>query len=215
MISARTKPAHGPPEVPWLEIKFDKLFGGVNAKVLESSPSVTRDEFRSHFGSCLQDWDAMGKRGVWLDLPVAAAELVPEAIAQGFTYHHTTPSSLTLTTWLPYDEPSSLPEYPHHQVGVGGIVINKHNEILVIQEKRGITASLKDFYKLPGGLVDAREGIARAVCREVQEECGIRTRFRSIAAFRESPVGGPFGCTDLYVLCVLQVRPCVVHKGIG
>ena len=74
-------------------------------------------------------------------------------------------------------------------------------EVLVIQEKRGITAGRKDFWKFAGGLVDSKEDISAAVVREVLEETGVHTNFHSILSFRECHTF-PFATTDLYCVCL-------------
>eukprot|EP00945_MAST-04E_sp_MAST-4E-sp1_P000995 g995.t1 len=116
-----------------------------------------------------------------------------------------------LTLWLP-EGTSSLPLRPHHQLGVGGYILNAKNEILVIQEKHGITAGMKDFWKLPGGVVDPNESIAHAVEREVLEETGVRVKFQTIASVRESHQGMYGGMTDLYCVCVCVLDESV-YKG--
>lgn len=199
-----------PPEVPWLRVKLDKMYHGVQATVTcddtTTDTSLDRGSFAAHLGACLDAWVADGRRGVWLTVPMGAADLVPEALLLGFECHHANSDEMMLTNWLPglQGEPSTLPLYPHHQVGVGGVVVNANREILAIQEKRGITAGMKGFWKLPGGIVDPAEGVSSAACREVLEETGIHTTFHSIAAFRETHAG-PWGTTDLYMLCILRV----------
>ena len=84
------------------------------------------------------------------------------------------------------------------------MLINSRGEVLGIQEKRGVTAGMKDFWKLPGGLVDPAEELSKAAEREVLEETGIKSKFVSIAAFRETH-NGPFGTTDLYVICCMKL----------
>ena len=210
------------PEVPWLRIKLDKMYHGVQATVTcddtTTDPSLDRGSFAAHLGACLDAWVADGRRGVWLTVPMGAADLVPEALLLGFECHHANSDEMMLTNWLPglQGEPSTLPLYPHHQVGVGGVVVNANREILAIQEKRGITAGMKGFWKLPGGIVDPAEGVSSAACREVLEETGIHTTFHSIAAFRETHAG-PWGTTDLYMLCILRVGAwaCAVMSGRG
>lgn len=109
-----------------------------------------------------------------------------------------------MTAWLPTTE-NTLPTQPHHQIGVGGFVLNQNGEVLVIQEKSGLTAGLKDFWKLPGGLVDPRESISDAVVREVFEETGVRVEFGAIASIRESHASTYGGMTDLY--CGAMILP--------
>ena len=118
---------------------------------------------------------------------------------------------VTLTAWLP-ETASTLPTQPHHQVGVGAFVMNQREEVLVIQERSGVTAGIKNFWKLPGGLVDPHESIADAVVREVREETGIHVVFGSVAAFRESHAETYGPMTDLYCgECVQTVHHACTH----
>ena len=88
-----------------------------------------------------------------------------------------------LTKWMNVNEPSTMPLYASHYVGVGGLVLNKDKtKILCIQEQ---TSQFGKFWKLPGGAVDPGETLQDAVKREVWEETGLRTRFKGIVAFRE------------------------------
>lgn len=161
-------------------------------------------DFGVKLSSALEAWRAQGKRAVWLRVPGKVAHLVDPAVMLGFDFHHARPGYAMLTMWLA-DGPSSLPEYPHHQIGVAGIVLDGSGKrMLCIQEKSGPTAGMPDFWKLPGGLVDHGEDLCDAAVREVREETGLETVFESIASIREMQ-GGPFGCADLYVVCVLRL----------
>lgn len=126
-----------------------------------------------------------------------------------------------LTKWLGKDEDNSLPPGPHHFIGVGGIVLKQINpskvstsyedfEILVIQEKSGPSANFKDFWKLPGGLVDKNENISKAIEREVFEETGIIVNFDKICCLRENHIGLSSmtrkSSTDLYLFCSLFLK---------
>lgn len=53
--------------------------------------------------------------------------------------------------WLPTDEYENIPVYAHTMVGVGGIVINDKNEILVVSERFSM---IPKSWKLPGGYVE-------------------------------------------------------------
>lgn len=188
-----------------LEGKEDR-FGGVTvtldpAKHARWEPAV----FGVRLVAALESWAGQGKRGIWLRVPSQVASLIDPAIMLGFEFHHAQPGYVMLTKWLPAT-PSSLPVYPHHQVGVGGLVLDGSGKrVLCIQERSGLTAGMLDFWKLPGGLVDPGEDLCDAAVREVREETGIQTVFECVATVRESQSGGPFGCTDLYAVCVLRL----------
>lgn len=85
-----------------------------------------------------------------------------------------------LTKWLP-NEPSKMPGYASHYVGVGGLVLSK-DRVLAIQETKPTSPGI---WKLPGGLVDPGESIQDAAVREVWEETGVNTLFKSVLGFRE------------------------------
>ena len=52
--------------------------------------------------------------------------------------------------------------------------------------------------------MDKGEDLHDAAVREVLEETGVKTKFVSIAAIRESQ-NGPFETTDCYCVCVMQL----------
>jgi len=186
-------------------------FGGVTVRLQDGELALSPAAFRERLRAALGGWRTGGTRGVWLPLPVEAASFVPVAVSLGFEYHHAKKSYIMLTAWLPAP-PNTLPEYPHHQLGVGGMVLNRDGEVLCIQEKRGMTAGMTDFWKLPGGLVDHGEDLQLAVVREVLEETGIRTVFRCVASARETH-SGPFGTTDIYMICCLALDPKAYESG--
>lgn len=179
-------------------------FGGITI-VLDPKVHGKADPavFALSLNDALESWKNEGKRGVWLRVPSVIAHLIDPAVMLGFDFHHANPGYVMLTKWLP-STPSSLPPYPHHQIGVGGMVLDREGRVLCIQEKAGITAGMKDFWKLPGGLVDATEDLSDAVVREVREETGIKAVFDCVATIRETHAG-PFGCTDLYAICLLHL----------
>ena len=60
---------------------------------------------------------------MWLHLPLPLAHLANEAVAAGFSLHHTSheEKSIVLSAWLE-DSPSRLPHYASYQVGVSGMM---------------------------------------------------------------------------------------------
>lgn len=183
----------------------DDRFGGL---VVSLAPNVHGKHDPAEFGvslkKSLESWERDGKRAVWLRVPGPVAHLIDPAVMLGFDFHHAKPGYVMLTKWIA-PTPSSLPAYPHHQVGVGGMVLDgEGRRVLCVQEKSGVTAGMKDFWKLPGGLVDGGEDLADAAVREVLEETGLKTVFECVATIRESHAG-PFGCTDMYAICVLRL----------
>ena len=78
-----------------------------------------------------------------------------------------------------------LPAYADHFVGVGGIMVNDNEEVLMIQENRSAGTGSGKPWKFPGGFVDQGETIKQGVEREVVEETGVKGEFQGILAMRE------------------------------
>lgn len=57
--------------------------------------------------------------------------------------------------------------------------------------------------KLPGGYVNLGEEFGAAACREVEEETGVKTRFRSLLSIRHQH-NVSFGRSDMCVSCAAQ-----------
>src|SRR5687767_6133915 len=77
----------------------------------------TRDEFRL----------------VWLDVPLERAALVPVLAKEGFFFHHANEGDLMMVKRLAPD--AFVPTHATHYIGVGGVVINERNELLVVCER--------------------------------------------------------------------------------
>lgn len=51
--------------------------------------------------------------------------------------------------WLP-KESVNIPHYAHTMIGVGAVVVNDKDEVLVVKEKYGF----QQYWKMPGGYVE-------------------------------------------------------------
>uniref|UniRef100_A0A8C0MGM2 Nucleoside diphosphate-linked moiety X motif 6 n=2 Tax=Canis lupus familiaris TaxID=9615 RepID=A0A8C0MGM2_CANLF len=109
--------------------------------------------------------------------------------------------SSTLTLWLG-EGPSRLPGYATHQLGVAGAVFDENTrKILVVQDRN----KLKNMWKFPGGLSEPGEDIGDTAVREVFEETGIKSEFKSLLSIRQQHASpGAFGKSDMYIICRLK-----------
>lgn len=118
-----------------------------------------------------------------------------------FYFHHARDEIVMMYKWLPTTEPSAIPPFAHTMVGVGALVINDKNQVLVVSEKNAL---IKDSWKLPGGYLEMNENLVDAAIREVDEETAIKTEFESLISIRHAH-GAAFSCSDLYV--VMKLKP--------
>lgn len=172
-------------------------FGGVTPDTARLRDNA--EEFVRRMARSLEVWRAQGRRLVWLRLPSHRAELVPQAVALGFRYHHVDGDTLVLTLGLAEDV--YVPHYATHYVGIGGVVLDGSGRLLVVSE-RFRRDRARPYYKLPGGALHPGEHLADAAVREVLEETGVRTRFEALVCVRHWH-GYRFGRSDLYFVCRL------------
>ena len=140
----------------------------------------------------LASWRQQGVRAVWFLVSHDQADWVPVLVKHGFKFHNADPSRLAMMQWigeetgmvglsncrytysLDPDDTCNVPSYAHTLVGVGGMVVDEDNNVLVVQER----FRFSNHWKLPGGYVDPGEDIHTAAIREVFEETGVKTKFR-------------------------------------
>lgn len=138
-----------------------------------------------------------GRNSVWLLLPMALGPLMEPAARAGFKFHHAEGAVATLHLWLG-DGPCAVPPFATHQVGVAGVVLDSAAGRLLVVKDRGKSP----IWKMPGGLADLGEDFGATAVREVWEETGVRSVFKSVLALRHQH-GMTWGRSDLYVLCRL------------
>ncbi len=174
-------------------------FGGmvIVPAELPSDPA----EFAGRLEVSLKRWISDGMKAAWLEVPIGKAALIPEAVNQGFAFHHSSEDYLMLTIIL--QEGAWLPHFATHYIGIGGVVLTPERELLVVREIYGV-AGRPPTLKLPGGALHPGEHLAEAVEREVLEETGVRAEFEAIACFRHWH-GYRYGKSDIYF--VSRLRP--------
>ncbi|XP_052538635.1 nucleoside diphosphate-linked moiety X motif 6, partial [Tympanuchus pallidicinctus] len=182
--------------------RLDK-YGGVSVELAELRWPRRRE--RAAFGRWLRasvaQWQQEGRVAVWLHVPILQSGLAAVAASQGFDFHHAESGSATLTRWLG-EGPSRLPAFASHQLGVAGAVLDENNgKVLVVQDRNKTVSG----WKFPGGLSNPGEDIGDTAIREVFEETGIKSEFKSILSIRQQHKHpGAFGKSDMYIICRLQ-----------
>lgn len=68
----------------------------------------------------------------------------------GFVYHHAVQDYVMMYKWLPVHENCNVPPYAHTMIGVGAIVLDNEQNLLVVSEKYHKVPHIK----LPGGYVE-------------------------------------------------------------
>ncbi|XP_065058190.1 nucleoside diphosphate-linked moiety X motif 6-like [Rhopilema esculentum] len=192
----RTLVTYGGLEWSWKLTRF----GGV---VLDLSPTLSLDKdrgiFLEEFSERLNEWIRKGRRGIWVKIPVEHSAVVADLYSIGFKLHHAKQNYIMMKKWLPIDEEDKMPLYAFHTVGVSGLVLNEETrEALVVQDK-GKT----QMWKFPGGFSEPNEDIGDTAIREVKEETGIYSEFKSLLAFRQQHTMA-FDQSDLYFICHLH-----------
>ena len=153
------------------------------------------DEFEKELIKIITNLE--NKRLLWIKIPITKSDFIPMLTKHDFIFHHCNEKDITLLKKL-VDDPI-IPTASNHTLGVGVVVINENNELLVIKDRIG------KRYKLPGGYIDDDENISTAAVREVKEETGIDVEFSSIIALGHfKPL--QFGESNLYVGCTAQAN---------
>jgi 8-oxo-dGTP pyrophosphatase MutT (NUDIX family) len=173
------------------------MFGGVI--VDRDALPATVVEFTNRLRHSLTTWRDEGRRLVWVDVPRALATHVPVAVDAGFVFHHADDDHVMLVRKLVDD--AFVPMHATHYIGVGGVVINDRDELLVVCERHRRTA--QPYYKLPGGALQPGEHLVDAVLREVLEETGVQAKFEALVCFRHWH-GYRYGKSDIYFVCRLS-----------
>uniref|UniRef100_A0A3P9IPS3 Nucleoside diphosphate-linked moiety X motif 6 n=1 Tax=Oryzias latipes TaxID=8090 RepID=A0A3P9IPS3_ORYLA len=97
--------------------------------------------------------------------------------------------------------PADISEKSFSKLLRGAVVDESTGNVLVVQDKN----KTKNAWKFPGGLSDLGENIGVTAVREVFEETGIRSEFKSLLSVRQQHNHpGAFGMSDMYIICRLS-----------
>lgn len=152
-----------------LRVKED-LYNGliVEIETIEDSSLA----FKTSLINLIEEAKAKEKNLLWIDLTTTQNQHIAIALELGFAFHNCEAHRVTLTYQVKAD--AYIPVAPTHTVGVGAVVINKENELLMVRDRIHTSNSR---YKLPGGMLEHGDKLSDTVEREVLEETGIEAKF--------------------------------------
>jgi len=171
--------------------------------ILPESVLAYKSNFDEMLKSTLLAFRQEGVKGVFITLSLEKQlDHFTVLRSEGFKFHNASGDEATFVKFLPENKINRLPGFASHYIGIGGLVIDRHNKkVLVIKERSGNDTK---GWKIPGGLVDVGETLDQAVVREVREETGIQTKFVGILGLREK-INYHFGMNDIYFFCLLEL----------
>jgi 8-oxo-dGTP diphosphatase len=157
----------------------------------------TKEEFEINLDYLIDE--LQNKRNlIWIYINIQKSDFIPIATNRGFFFHSCDEDYVLIVKRL--KENAIIPTAANHTLGVGAVVINDNNEILVIKEKISNLG-----YKLPGGHIDNAEMISTALEREVLEETGVIVEFESIISLGHF-YPHQFHKSNLYVICIAKPK---------
>uniref|UniRef100_UPI0040481399 NUDIX domain-containing protein n=1 Tax=Aliarcobacter sp. TaxID=2321116 RepID=UPI0040481399 len=177
---------------------FDTVLDPYNGITIDSKNlPQTKEEFELNLDYLIENVENR-RNLIWIYIDIKKSDFIPIAIKKGFFFHSCDEDYILVVKRI---KPNAIiPTASNHTLGVGAVVINDKNEILVVKEKISNIG-----YKLPGGHIDNGEMISRAVQREVLEETGIEVEFESIISLGHF-YPHQFHKSNLYVLCIARPK---------
>ena len=163
---------------------------------------ISKDEFEINLDFLIES--TQDRRNlIWIYIDIQKSDFIPIATKRGFFFHSCDEDYVLVVKRL--KENAIIPTAANHTLGVGAVVINDKNEILVIKEKISNLG-----YKLPGGHIDNGEMISAALEREVLEETGVIVEFESIISLGHF-YPHQFHKSNLYVLCIAKPKTLEIN----
>ena len=182
---------------------FNTIIDPYNGLTIDSKnlPN-TKEEFELNLDFLIEE--VKYKRNlIWIYIDIKRSDFMPIATKKGFFFHSCDEDYVLVVKRI--KENAIIPTAANHTLGVGAVVINDKNEILVIKEKISNLG-----YKLPGGHIDNSEMISTALEREVFEETGVIVEFESIISLGHF-YPHQFHKSNLYVLCIAKPKSLEIN----
>lgn len=168
-------------------------YNGITIEI-ESLPN-SKEEFEKNLDLLIKK--TIKRRNlIWIYIDISKSDFIPIATKNGFFFHSCDENYVLVVKRL--KENSIIPTAANHTLGVGAVVINEKNELLVIKEKL-----YSKVFKLPGGHIDNKEMISQACIREVFEETGIKIEFKSVISISHL-YPHQFHKSNLYIACLAK-----------
>jgi 8-oxo-dGTP diphosphatase len=162
----------------------------------------TKEEFEINLDYLIEEVE--NKRNlIWIYIDIKKSDFISIATKKGFFFHSCDEDYILIVKRVKID--AIVPTAANHTLGVGAIIVNDKNEILVIKERISNLG-----YKLPGGHIDNGEMISTAVQREVFEETGIDVEFESIISLGHF-YPHQFHKSNLYIICIAKPKTSEIN----
>jgi 8-oxo-dGTP diphosphatase len=162
----------------------------------------TKEEFEINLDYLIEE--VANKRNlIWIYIDIKKSDFISIATKKGFFFHSCDEDYVLIVKRIKIN--AIVPTAANHTLGVGAVVINDKNEILVIKERVSTLG-----YKLPGGHIDNGEMISTAVQREVFEETGIDVVFESIISLGHF-YPHQFHKSNLYIICIAKPKTSEIN----
>ena len=177
---------------------FNTILDPYNGITIDQiSLPLSKDEFEINLDFLIEN--TQDRRNlIWIYIDIQKTDFIPIATKRGFFFHSCDENYVLLVKRLKQN--AIIPTAANHTLGVGAVVINDKNEILVIKEKISNLG-----YKLPGGHIDNCEMISTALEREVFEETGVIVEFESIISLGHF-YPHQFHKSNLYIICIAKPK---------
>lgn len=172
---------------------FNTILDPYNGITIESIDlPESKEEFELNLDFLIES--VKNKRNlIWIYICIEKSDFISIATQKGFIFHSCDKNYVLVVKKLKQN--AIIPTSANHTLGVGAVVINEKNELLVIKEKFSSIG-----YKLPGGHIDDAEMISTALEREVLEETGVIVEFESVVSLGHF-YPHQFHKSNLYILC--------------